>query len=438
MCLLRYAILLFVITGFASFARAERPNILFILSDDQRFDTIHSLGNAEIQTPNLDKLVERGFVFNNTYCQGGMVAAVCLPSRTMIMTGRSVFHIPKERGNTENSTLGEVMTKAGYATLYAGKKSNSFIAGNEAFGKCVYTDRGVKENAKEDEDSPAAMQPRIMADDAIEFMRADHGGKPMFLMLAPHYPHDPRIAPKKFMDLYDPAKISLSPNFMPQHPFDNGEMNVRDEKLAKRPRDPNEMKRQLADYYACITWLDDQVGRVIDELKQRGQLDNTVIIFTSDQGLAVGGRHGLMGKQNLYEEFKSPLILAGPGIPSGKSDALVYLFDLYPTICGIAGATAPKEVEGRNLQYVMKGEGAGTRDVLFAPYKNVQRMVRNDQWKLIWYPKIDRFQLFDLKNDPWEIKDLSADPAKADQLATMKALLAAEQKKWDDPAEKPK
>ncbi len=438
MRLIRISLLsLAVALGFASFANAAKPNVLFILSDDQRFDTVHALGNAEIQTPNVDKLVERGFVFTNTYCQGGLSQAVCAPSRAMIMTGRSVFHAPNRNEKPPNPTLGEVMTKAGYDTLYAGKKSNSYIAGNEAFAHCVYTDDKVVEKAKQDENSPAAQQPRIMADAAGSFLHADHGGKPLFMMLAPHYPHDPRIAPKKFMDLYDPAKLTLSPNFMPQHPFDNGDMNVRDELLAKRPRDPDEMKRHLADYYASITWLDDQVGRVIDDLKQLGQLDNTVIIYTSDQGLAVGGRHGLMGKQNLYEEFKSPLIIAGPGIPHDKSDALVYLFDLYPTICGIAGVAPPMECEGKNLQYVMKGEGAGTRDVLFAPYRDVQRMVRDERWKLIWYPKIDRFQLFDLKNDPWEINDLSADPAQAEQVATMKQKLAAEQKRWDDPLAKP-
>ena len=177
-----------------------KPNVLFILSDDQRFDTIHALGNAEIQTPNVDKLVERGFVFNNAYCQGGLSQAVCAPSRAMILTGRSVFHAPDWNQKPANPTLGQVMTEAGYDTLYAGKKSNSYIAGNEAFAKCVYTDDHVVENEKQDENSDAAQQPRLMADAATSFMHADHGGKPVFMFLAPHYPHEPRVAPKKFMD----------------------------------------------------------------------------------------------------------------------------------------------------------------------------------------------------------------------------------------------
>ena len=431
-------LVLALVAGWAAIVYAAPPNVLLIVADDQRFDTIHALGNSEIQTPNLDKLVDRGFVFSNTYCQGGLSQAVCAPSRAMMLTGQSVFRAPGPPDVPNGPTLGKVMSDAGYDTLYAGKKANSYIPSNEAFRRCDYIDDGVVENDKQDEQSPAAQQPRLMADAAISFLNKDHAGKPLFMMLAPHYPHDPRIAPKAFHDLYDPAKLSLSPNFMRQHPFDNGDLLVRDELLAKIPRDPDEMKRHLADYYASISWLDDQVGRVLDDLKHRGLLENTVVIYTSDQGLAVGGRHGLMGKQNLYEEFKSPLIVAGPGVPKGKSEALVYLFDLYPTICDLASVRPPAVCEGVSLLPVIRGQAAATRDVLFAPYRDVQRMVRDDRWKLIWYPKIDRFQLFDLRSDPWEMHDLAADPASADRLAALKTRLAAEQKKWGDPEARPK
>ena len=427
-----------LLAGSLATARAAPPNVLLIVADDQRFDTIHALGNAEIRTPHLDKLVDRGFVFTNTYCQGGLAQAVCAPSRAMLMTGQSVFRAPGPAEPPTGPTLGKVMDDAGYDTLYAGKKYNAYTAGNEAFRHCVYIDGGIIESDKQDEQGTAAQQPRLMVDAAISFLNKDHAGKPLFMMLAPHSPHDPRVAPKAFHDLYDPARISLSPNFVPQHPFDNGDMLVRDELLAKLPRDPDEMKRHLADYYASISWLDDQVGRLLDDLKQRGQLDNTVVIYTSDQGLAVGGRHGLMGKQNLYEEFKSPLIIAGPGVPKGKSDALVYLFDLFPTLCEIASVRPPAGCEGVSLLPVIRGQAAATRDLLFAPYRDVQRMVRDDRWKLIWYPKIDRFQLFDLRQDPWEMHDLSADPASADRLTAMKTHLAAEQKKWGDPQPRPK
>jgi arylsulfatase A-like enzyme len=234
------------------------------------------------------------------------------------------------------------------------------------------------------------------------------------------------------MEMYDPAKITLPKNFMPVHPFDNGELNVRDEKLAPTPRTPEEMRRHLAEYYACISCLDHHTGRILDAVKELGLADNTFVIFTSDQGLAVGGRHGLMGKQNLYEEFKSPLIIAGPGVPKGKSDALVYLYDLFPTCCDLTGLPIPKECEGASLVPVMKGEKVRLRELLFAPYKDCQRMVRDERWKLLWYPKINRFQLFDLSKDPWEIDDLSDKPEHAAKLAEMKKHLAAQQKLFGD------
>ncbi len=155
-------------------------------------------------------------------------------------------------------------------------------------------------------------------------------------------PHDPRLAPAEFTKLYDPAKISLSKNFMPEHPFDNGELKIRDELLAPHPRTPAVMRQHLADYYATISHLDSEVGRVLAEIERRGWADNTIVIYSSDQGLAVGGRHGLMGKQNLYEHVKPPLVFAGPGIPRGQSDALVYLYDLFPTICDFAVRKLPR------------------------------------------------------------------------------------------------
>ena len=200
------------------------------------------------------------------------------------------------------------------------------------------------------------------------------------------------------------------------------------------PRTEDEMRKHLADYYACISALDHELGRVLAAVAEAKQTENTVVVFTSDQGLAVGGRHGLMGKQNLYEHFKSPLVVAGPGVPKGKSDALVYLFDLFPTLCDLTGVEVPKGGEGKSLVPVITGKETKVRDHLFAAYKDVQRMVRDGQWKLIWYPKVERFQLFDLSADPDEVKDLSGDKAHAKKLEEMRALLAREQKTWGDTA----
>jgi len=404
----------------------KQPNILLINADDHRFDTIHALGNPDIKTPNLDRLAKRGFAFDNVYSQGGMISAMCLPSRTMLMTGLSLFHIPTREDNKGGNypLLPKVMREAGYVTFRIGKRGGTdFAPACNAFDKNINSSTDAADRAQQSE---------IHADATIEFIRGLRPDQRFFACLAPCVPHDPRVAPKKFMDMYKADKIPLPPNFMPQHPFDNGDLQTRDEMLAPIPRTPELMRQHIADYYACITCLDFHIGRVLAALDETGLARNTIVIFTGDQGLAVGGRHGLMGKQNLYEHFKSPLIICGPGIPHGRSSALVYTFDLFSTICDLAGAKLPDAVEGSSLAPIVRGEKPQWREWLFAAYKDCQRMIRNQRFKFFWYPKIGKFQLFDLANDPWEINDLSEKAEFAATLAEMKKRLAEYQEKFDD------
>ena len=414
-------------------ARAEpqaKPNILFIFTDDQRWDTIRALGNSEIVTPNMDRLVQRGFRFNNAYCMGSPHGAVCLPSRTMLITGRSLYHLPAVPRSQTNAPPGvtllpTLLNQAGYLTFHCGKANNACTYGNAAFTINLPTEGRTADSAREH------------ADETLNFLKNYDGQKPFFIYLAPPVPHDPRLAPPEFTKLYDPAKLTLSKNFMPDHPFDNGELHVRDEELAPHPRTPEVMRQHLAGYYATISDMDHQVGRILKVLEQRGLVTNTIIIFSSDHGLAVGGRHGLMGKQNLYEHVKPPLIFVGPGIPHGQSDALVYLYDLFPTICDFGGASVPAAVEGKSLVPVIAGQQPKVRDTLFGSYKDCQRMIRDDRWKLIKYNAkgVKNVQLFDLKNDPDELNNLAADPQYAQQLARLDQQLAQARKDFDDPVD---
>jgi len=230
--------------------------------------------------------------------------------------------------------------------------------------------------------------------------------------------------------------MPLPPNYLPFHPFDNGELFIRDEKLAPWPRTEGEIRRHLRDFYADISCLDAQFGRILRALRDIGEYDNTILIWTGDQGVAIGS-HGLMGKQNLYEDsMKVPVIVAGPGIPKGKaSDAFAYHFDIYPTICEMTGAKAPADIDGKSLVPVMQGVVAraeGVRNAIFLAYKDVQRAVRCGPWKLIRYPQVNKTQLFDLGADPRETKDLAGDPAHAAKIKELTALLAAEQKRFGD------
>jgi arylsulfatase A-like enzyme len=197
------------------------------------------------------------------------------------------------------------------------------------------------------------------------------------------------------------------------------------------------MRRHLADYYATISHLDHEVGRVLAALDQRGWTDNTIVIFSSDQGLAVGGRHGLMGKQNLYEHFKSPLVIAGPDIPHGQSAALVYLFDLYPTVCELARASIPPRVERSSLLPIVLGQQSKVRDWLLCGYRDCQRMLRDERWKLIEYQAADgsHTQLFDLSGDADEINNLADDPRFAAERSRLHGLLRQARQDFDDPVD---
>ncbi len=406
---------------------SPRPNILFIFSDDQRWDTIGALGNPQIKTPNLDSLVERGFHFNNAYCMGSMVGAVCLPSRTMLITGRSLWHIPENPRSKQAPPgvplLPTVLREAGYVTFHCGKIGNSCTFGNAAFDVNIETQGRTGDSAAEN------------ADYALDFLAKHDGQKPFFMYLAPPVPHDPCLAPRRFFDLYDPEQLALSKNFMPRHPFDNGELKVRDELLAAHPRSPAEMRQHLAGYYATISHLDHEVGRVLQAVDDRGWMKNTIVIFSSDQGLAVGGRHGLMGKQNLYEHVKPPLVFAGPGIPRGQSDALVYLFDLFPTICELAGAKTPHVAEGRCLMPNVRNPSVPGWPYLLGAYKDCQRMIRDARWKLLEYRagEARNAQLFNLESDPDELNNLADDPKFAAERLRLEHLLTKARAEFDDP-----
>jgi len=404
---------------------APRPNVLLILADDQRWDTIAALGNPEIKTPTFDALVQRGTHFTNAYCMGSMHGAVCLPSRTMLITGRSLWHVPdraKERP-PGMPLLPIAMREAGYATFHCGKRGNSCRYGNAAFEINIETEGRTASSATEN------------AEHALKFLSEHDPSKSFFMYLAPPVPHDPCLAPERFQRMYDPDKLTLSDNFLPEHPFDNGELHVRDELLAAHPRTREEMRQHLAGYYATISHLDYEMGRVIEDLRKRGLLDNTIVIFSSDQGLAVGGRHGLMGKQNLYEHVKPPLVFAGPGIPQGKSDALTYLFDLFPTICEFAGAKVPETVEGRSLVPNLHDHQMAGRPFIFGAYRDCQRMIRDARWKLLEYDAagVRNTQLFDLANDPSELKNLSGDAKYAAERERLEELLVKARKDFDDP-----
>ena len=430
-------------------AGLSHPNILFVVVDDHRADAIGALGHATVKTPVLDGLVRRGTTFTRATIQGSLMPAVCAPSRACLLTGNGVFRADAEpkldigpifevQLPADACTLPERLRAAGYETFVTGKWHNdlpallrSFERGREIFngGMCDHTAVPVRDLEEIRRGEPARIgggfSSEIFCDAAEKFVRERGRERPFFAWVALTSPHDPRTPLAEYRARYDAAQIPLPKNFRPDHEFDNGELAVRDERLAPRPLSPDVVREHLADYYGMISHHDACIGRVFAALRETGQEENTLVVYVSDHGLALGS-HGLLGKQNLYEpSVRVPLIIAGPGVPAARRcAALMHPLDLYATLCELAGVTAPAGLDSRSLVAAMAGNGGG-RPWVCSVYMDVQRMVTDGRWKLIVYRVggIERVQLFDLATDSDECCDLAAEPSRVARLAELRAVL---------------
>jgi len=418
----------------------DRPNILFIFADDQCFETIHALGHDLIETPNLDRLVERGITFTEAYNQGSWSGAVCVASRTMLNTGRflwranRVYHTA-EQERQAGRFWSEYMKAAGYDTYMTGKWHVRADA-EKAFDYVTHVRGGMPKQTPQGYNRPIEGRPdpwcpwdpkfggywaggkhwsEVVADDAAGFLaQAARRDKPFFMYLAFNAPHDPRQSPKEYVDKYPLEKIDVPANFLPEYPFKEAigcGKGLRDEKLAPFPRTEYAVKVNRQEYYAIITHMDAQVGRILDALEKSGKAENTYIFFSADHGLAVG-HHGLMGKQNLYDHsVRVPLLVCGPGVARGKRiDTPVYLQDIMPSTLELAGVERPAHVQFQSLMPLVRGEAVVPYDAIYGAYLAVQRSVKQDGYKLLLYPKIAKARLYHVEEDPYEMKDLADDP----------------------------
>lgn len=418
----------------------NRPNVLFILADDQRADAMGCSGNSYIKTPNIDKLAENGVRFTNNYVMGGHHGAICAPSRAMLMSGKSLFHVYDVLDGV--TTMPMYFAQYGYETFGTGKWHNgaqsfeaTFQKGENVFigGMCDHFNvpcRSLGTDGKLSEPVKKGYSTDLFADAAIGYLNNYASGtreNPFFCYVAFTAPHDPRSPREDYIGMYPDESIPLPGNFKALHPFEFDNLNIRDETLGPWPRTPEIIQASLADYYVLISHLDSRVGDIIKALKKEGLYENTIIVYAADNGLAIGS-HGLLGKQNLYEHsMKVPLILRGPGIPEKEvRDALVYLYDLFPTLANLCDLPAPDGVDGQNFVPVIKGKKKEIRNSLYTAYRNTARAVRTDEWKLIRYPQRNYTQLFNLKEDPLEIVNLSILPEYKPKVDEMMALL----KEW--------
>jgi len=442
---------------------AVRPNIIFIFADDQCYETLSAFG-CEVETPNLDRLARNGTTFTHAYNQGAWHGAVCVASRTMLNTGRFLWHakaIDNKKSLLEEADAGRFwgqnMAKAGYDTYMTGKwhvqvepEKVFKTVRNVRAGMPNQTPEGYSRPIEGEVDDWCPWDPKfggywkggkhwseVLGDDSVAFIeQASKNEKPFFMYLAFNAPHDPRQSPREYVNKYPLDKVKLPENFLPEYPYKDDigcGKGLRDEKLAPFPRTEYAVKVNRQEYYAIISHMDAQVGRILDALDKSGEKDNTYIFFTADHGLAVG-HHGLIGKQNMFEHsMRPPLIVVGPDVQKNrKVDAPVYMQDLMPTTLELAGMQVPSYVQFKSFLPIIRGKRTQQYDVIYGAYMDLQRMVRNDNFKLIHYPRINKSLLFDLVKDPQEKNDLSGKPEYKTQLQKMQELLLQQQKLYHD------
>lgn len=470
---------------------SSRPNILFIIADDQSpFDLKAYNPLSELDTPNIDNLAKNGVIFDAAYHMGAWVGGVCTPSRHMVMSGRTVWHIPDKPNRIsnnpnvadpelvpvglENNTMAAVFNRAGYETMRTCKRGNSYEAANAKF--TIRKDATKRGGTKE---SGSAWH----ADQVIEYLQKRKGtiaNKPFLIYFGFSHPHDVRDGTPELLEKYHatnhrdkssfpkshPKQPLLPPNYLPEHPFHHGHPKLRDEVNVSgvwERRDPVTIRNEIGRQYACSENIDTQIGRVIKQLKEQGEFENTIIIYTADHGMAIG-RHGLQGKQNLYEHtWRVPYIVSGPGIKTGvRRPGNIYLLDTLSTLCDFAGIKSPSTSEGISFKSVLTGSQDKVRDVLYGVYcggtKPGMRSVRKGDWKLIKYDVLDgmvrKTQLFHLGMNPHEWIDQHQDlrtvqltgirphrlqtnlanhPEYQEKLNEMEALLYSEMKRLNDP-----
>lgn len=441
----------------------KRPNFVFIFADDQAYNTIGALGHLNVETPNLDRLIGQGTTFTHAYNQGGWHGAVCVASRNMLNTGRFLWHAERHASRLEaerraGNFWSEYLKQAGYDTFFCGKWHLQADV-HQAFDQVGHVRPGMPKDQPAGYHRPVQGRPdrwkpwetaaggywsggkhwsEVTADDACDYLSDPARQKrPFFMYIAFNAPHDPRQSPREYVERYPLSKISLPKNYLPEYPYKDAigcGRSLRDERLAPFPRTPYAIQVNRQEYFAIITHLDAQIGRILDALQQAGEAENTYVIFSADHGLAVG-HHGLLGKQNMFDHsVRVPFIIRGPEVAANRKNTKpIYLQDVMPTTLELAGIKKPSHVQFRSIWPLLKGKRENHYEAIYGAYMQSQRMVVVDGYKLILYPNIKKTLLFDLHSDPNEMRDLSERKEQAERVKQLFSRLLDLQKQTGDP-----
>ena len=410
-------------------SRSVQPDILFVIADDHRPDMLGLTDEPAAHTPTLDALAQQGFRFAN-HCT---TTPICTPARAEVLTGVTTarngvpwFGMPIDPSLT---LMPQAFRDAGYHTIHVGKWHNDGHPRDKGYDqtRCVfrqdnlahYEADGHQLRFAHDGGEVSGHSSTLFVDQMIEAMRRAPEDRPRFAYLAFHAPHDPFQSPEPFASMFVPAKLDLPPDYMPEHPVDNGEMTIRDELLLPHPRTPEAIRRYRTAYAGIVAHMDHELGRLIQHLRDAGRLDRTLIVYTSDHGLAVGS-HGLLGKENMHEHsIRVPLLMRGPGVPqSASSTAMTHHVDLLPTLCELAGVDQPVTArDGQSLASLFAEPSHRLRDALLFTFQSqrpgeavapTQRAIRTERHKLMFHVRAQQYRLFDLHHDPHELADLLA------------------------------
>ncbi len=392
------------------------PNVVFVIADQWRAQALGCMGNADIRTPNLDKLASEGVLMRHTFAN----TPVCCPARSCMLTGNYV----SKTGMVANDlrlreseiTLGDLFSKAGYSTGYIGKwhldggpRLPGFVppgrrrhgfqhwAANECnhnyFYNWYFRDDNVPIVKEE-------YEPEMWTRLAIEFLYESQD-KPFFLTVSYAAPHDPYVAPEKYMKMYDAEKLKMRENWVEDVP--HGE------------------RKDIAGYYAGCTAIDDQLGLLFRAIEELGLKDNTIVMFTSDHGDMLGSQGMILKRKPWEESIRVPGIIRYPRrIPAGReSDALFSQVDYAATLLGLCGLPVPGSMQGTDQSEVLTGaKSSGPEAVhfqIFGPYEHSKlkagwRGIRTEQYMYARWQK-GAWLLYDLKQDPYEMRNLVSDPA---------------------------
>lgn len=446
--------------GILSAKEKKITNVLFLISDDLKASVLGCYGNKVCKTKNIDRLAKRGVVFERAYCQGTW----CSPSRTSFMHSRY-------KGSADLN-LGKLFKDNSYYSARAGKIYHMRVPGDIIDGTDgldvasswteKFNSRGLEAHTlgdyaclnlnvftKDLEGRQSTRMPHRMfvtvsydgdgsdqpdhktASKVVDLMRK-HKNEPFFLAAGFVRPHYPMVQPKQYFDEYPYDEVEL-PNQFPNDLNDIPKLGLAKTRSAtnKIGDFPDNQKRMWSAYYASTQFMDDQVGRILDELEDLGLDEKTVVVFTSDHGYHLG-EHTFWQKSNLHEEVtKVPLIISAPGIKASRSESIVELVDLMPTLAELCDIEIPKGLHGESLVPVLKNPSVRVKDGALS-FNNSGTSYRIKNWSYVRY-KDGKEEMYDMAKDPQQFINLAVlnTPSNVDQLNRMRSLFNKRLKKFD-------